>query len=105
MAEVDKVEVEVEVFRITTEIGDKYYEYAESTRSKGKWPDQRRFTTNKLLYVGKLIKIITGGYGDNGWKIVQFQDNNGQIQTVNYSYEGNTCFREVSSLPKNIIEE
>jgi len=92
--------LEVEIFRIAPEINNKCYEYAESTRIEGTWPNERRFTTNKLIYVGRLIKIVLGGYGDNGWRIDYFEDNNGQEQIVNYSYEGKTCFREVPSLQR-----
>ncbi len=90
--------IEIEVFRIMPKDGDKCYEYAESTRSEGKWPDQRRFTTNKLLYVGRLVKFVEGGYRDNSWRVDYFQDNNGKEHIVNYSYEGGTCFREVPPL-------
>jgi|694.fasta_scaffold20903_9 hypothetical protein len=90
---------EFEVFRITPEVNEKCYEYAESTRSQGRWPNERRFTNVKPQYVGRLIKIETGGYGDNGWRRDYFQDNTGKERVVNYSYEGNTCFREVPCLP------
>jgi hypothetical protein len=89
---------EVEVFRITPEVG-KCYEYAESTRTQGRYPNQRRFTINTPLYVGRLTRTETGGYGDNGWKRDYFQDNTGTEHVVNYSYEGNTCFREVDCRP------
>lgn len=90
---------EFEVFRITPEVGEKCYEYAESTRTEGRWPKERRFTNVQPLYVGRLIRFETGGYGDNGWRRDYFQDNNGREQVVNYSYEGRTCFREVPCLP------
>jgi hypothetical protein len=90
---------EFEVFRITPEVGEKCYEYAESTRTEGIWPKERRFTNVQPLYVGRLIRFETGGYGDNGWRRDYFQDNNGREQVVNYSYEGRTCFREVPCRP------
>ena len=90
---------EFEVFRITPEVGEKCYEYAESTRTEGRWPKERRFTNVQPLYVGRLIRFETGGYGDNGWRRDYFQDNNGREQVVNYSYEGRTCFREVPCRP------
>jgi len=93
---------EFEVFRITPEVGEKCYEYAESTRSQGRWPNERRFTNVKPQYVGRLIRFETGGYGDNGWRRDYFQDNNGQEHVVNYSYEGRTCFREVPCVPEVI---
>ena len=93
---------EFEVFRITPEVGEKCYEYAESTRTQGRWPNEKRFTNVKPRYVGRLIRFETGGYGDNGWRRDYFQDNNGREQVVNYSYEGRTCFREVPCLPEVI---
>jgi hypothetical protein len=90
---------EFEVFRITPEVGEKCYEYAESTRTEGRWPKERRFTNVQPLYVGRLIRFETGGYGDNGWRRDYFQDNNGREQVVKYSYEGKTCFREVPCRP------
>ena len=88
-----------EVFRITPEVGEKCYEYAESTRSQGRWPNEKRFTNVQPRYVGRLIRFETGGYGDNSWRRDYFQDNSGREQVVNYSYEGNTCFREVPCSP------
>jgi hypothetical protein len=93
---------EYEVFRITPEVNEKCYEYAESTRSQGTWPNEQRFTIVQPLYVGTLIKTERGGYGDNGWRRDYFQDNTGKEHVVNYSYGGYTCFREVPCLP-NII--
>jgi len=91
-----------EVFRIVPEVGEKCYEYAESTRTEGYWPNQRRFTNVKPLYVGRLIRFETGGYGDNAWRKDYFKDNYGQEHVVNYSYIGNTCFREVPCLPNEV---
>jgi hypothetical protein len=90
---------EYEVFRITPEIGEICYEYAECTHSD---TNERKFTNVKPLYVGRLIKIETGGYGDNGWRIDHFKDNNGEEHIVNYNYEGTTCFREVLCIPSVI---
>ena len=95
---------EIEVFRITPEVGEKCYEYAESTRSQGSRPNEKRFTNVQPRYVGRLIRFETGGWGDGGWRKDYFEDNNGIEQVVNYSYEGKTCFREVpcrSSLPED----
>ena len=90
---------EIEVFRITPEVGEKCYEYAESTRSQGSRPNEKRFTNVQPRYVGRLIRFETGGWGDGGWRKDYFEDNNGIEQVVNYSYEGNTCFREVPCPP------
>ena len=94
---------EFEVFRITPQKDDgKCYEYAESTRTQGRYPNEKYFTNTKPKYVGRLIKIETGGFGDGGWRRDYFEDNNNIKHTVNYSYEGKTCFREVPCLPANI---
>ena len=85
----------IEVFRLEPEVG-KSYEYAESTSTKGMWTNPQHFTTNVPLKVGRFISCVTGGYGDGGWRTDYFEDSNGQIRAVNYSYEGKTCFREVS---------
>jgi hypothetical protein len=86
---------EFEVFRITPEVGNLCYEYAESTRIEGRWPSERHFTNSVPLYVGRLIKVKTGGYGDHGWRRDYFEDNKGVEHVVNYSYGGTTCFRAV----------
>ena len=85
----------IEVFRIEPEVGEKCYEYAESTTTEGKWPDEKHFTNIEPLYVGRFIKSEIGGRGDGGWRRDYFQDNKGTEHVVNYSYEGKTCFREV----------
>ena len=92
---------EIEVFRITPEI-DKCYEHVEATRVEGYWPNTRYFTTNTPRYVGRFIKQVRQGFGDASRVRDYFEDNNGNEQTVDYSYEGKTCFREVPCLPKNI---
>lgn len=97
---------ETQIFRISPTVDDgKYYEYAECTRKDGVWPNKNYYTNNNLIYVGKLIKTLTGGYGDNRWRRDYFSDNYGKEHIVNYSYEGNTCFREVSELPIPSLEE
>lgn len=92
---------EIEVFRITPEIG-KCYEHVEATREQGRWPNERYFTTNTPRYVGRFIKQVQKGFGDNSSIRDYFQDNNGNEQIVDYSYEGKTCFREVPCLPNNV---
>jgi hypothetical protein len=87
---------ETEVFRIVPVVGDgKCYEYAEATRSEGIWPFVKYFTTNNLLYLGKIIRIETGGWRDAKWRKDYFEDDYGNEHIVNYSYSGTTCFREV----------
>ncbi len=91
---------EFEVFRITPEVGNLCYEYAESTRSEGRrWQSERHFTNSVPLYVGRLIRFETGGYGDHKWRTDYFEDNTGVAHVVNYSYAGTTCFRVVPCLP------
>ncbi len=90
---------EFEIFRITPDVNDLCYEYAESTRIEGRYPNERHFTNIPPLYVGRLIQIATGGYGDNRWRTDLFQDNLGDKHTVKYSYEGKTCFRIVPCRP------
>ena len=89
---------EIQVFRICPKVGDgKFYEYAECTRKEGKWPNEKWYTTNTPLYVGILVSTSTGGYGDGGWRRDYFSDHTGKEHIVKYSYDGNTCFREVPS--------
>jgi hypothetical protein len=88
---------EKEVFRITPTMG-KCYEWAESTRSSGRFPDERRFAPEQnVIYVGELVDIATEGYGDNSSRTDTFINRETGNQTqVPYSYEGRTCFIEVS---------
>jgi len=103
---------EVEVFRITPEVG-KCYEHIEATRTD---PNAGRFTsyfsTNQPTYVGKYIHSyskgelieeieIPGGHGRTRREIVERAttydvfDDNGKETRIKYSEEGNTCFIEV----------
>lgn len=86
----------IEVFRIQPEVGEKCYEYAEATHIQNV---TRYFTTNPLRYVGRFMKQVRWGMGDSGGARDYFVDNYGETQIVEYSYLGNTCFREVSCLP------
>ena len=88
-----------EVFRITPEVGNLCYEYAEYTQIDG----GRYFTNIKPLYVGRLKRFEEGGYGDNRWRTDYFEDNNGVEHVVPYSYEGTTCFRQVPCLPHDVL--
>jgi hypothetical protein len=82
---------EIEVYRITPQVG-KHYETAEYTRKVGKWPNEKYFTTNTPTYVGKFVKTEQFGLGD-GAQIFSVFNNNGNLETVAYTYEGTTCFR------------
>ena len=85
---------EVEVFRLIRFEKDKCYEFALCTRTVGKYPDDKYYTTNSLQYLGKYIKSERYGYGDGGGGAEHFDNNGVKIQIV-YDYEGRTCFREV----------
>ena len=87
-------ENEVEVFRITPTSGQ-CYEHAEYTRMEGVYPDERYYFHGKPEYVGKHIRDERIGSG-NGGKYFSLFDNNGTINTVEYTYAGHTCFKEVS---------
>lgn len=84
---------EIEVYRLTPEVG-KYYKTAEYTRKTGRYPNEKYFTTNTPKYVGKFVKTEQYGFGD-GAKAYSVFNNNGNLETVAYTYEGTTCFREV----------
>jgi hypothetical protein len=90
----------IEVFRIQPEVGEKCYEHAEATYGYTLHPSHTRyFTSNSPRYVGRFIKQVRWGIGDSGGARDYFMDNYGETQIVEYSYLGNTCFREVSCLP------
>jgi hypothetical protein len=92
----------IEMFRISPEL-NKYYEYAEYTYKEGNnYRDQKYFVTTPPKYVGTFIKREEGGYGDGSWRIDYFQDEKMNKIAINYSYEGRTCFREVSCKPIEI---
>jgi len=86
----------IEVFRINPEFDNsKCYEYAEATKQEGGSQNRRYYTDKQPLYVGHLVDREQGGFGDGGWQRDTFEDDTGKKHIVNYSYEGNTCFREV----------
>jgi len=87
---------EKEVFIITPVTG-KCYEWGESTRSLCKHPSERRFAPEQnVIYVGELINIEKGGFGDGVWRTDTFINREtGKQRSVLYNYEGTTCFIEV----------
>jgi len=96
---------ETEVFRLTPIIG-KFYEHAEYTRRTGRWPTEKYFVNKSPKYVGEFVRFAQGGYGDNGWRTDYFRDETGKEVEVPYTYEGTTCFREVSpKIPKAIFDD
>jgi hypothetical protein len=91
---------EVEVFRFTPEIG-RYYETAEYTRrEKNHIMKTSRYFAKKedVKYVGKCIEHCSEGYGDNAEYWDLFENDEGLVIRVEYSYEGFTSFREVQSI-------
>ena len=89
-------EREIEVYRCKLEVG-KYYETAHYTKKTGTWGqrNEKYFTTNKLIYVGKYVKTERSGWGDGG-RVWEVFDDNGEKKIVEYNYEGTTCFRETT---------
>jgi len=95
---------EKEVFRITPVLG-KCYEWAESTRRSGAWPNERRFApTENVIYVGELINISKGGWGDGSWRTDTFLHKETKTH-VHYSYGGDTCFIEVPCKEKHKVDQ
>ena len=81
------------MFRIIQFDPTKCYEFALKTRTEGKWPNERYFTTNALRYVGYYKSSARWGYGYQSGGSETFEYNGKEI-TIVYDYEGNTCFRE-----------
>lgn len=79
----------MEVFRLTTKIGNKY-KHAEYTKRLGTYPNERYYS-EKVRDVGTLVEIKEGGFSDDRWRIDVFNKNGERIEVV-YSYEGKTCF-------------
>jgi hypothetical protein len=94
---------EEEVFRIMPTIG-KCYKWAESTRRTGVWPNEKRFAPKvNVIYVGELVNIAQGGWGDGSWRTDTFRKYDGTETVVPHSYEGNTCFIEVGCEEKHKV--
>ena len=89
---------EVEVFRLTPEVG-KFYYTAEYTKKVGTYPNYQYYTTNPLRYVGKFLRTERYGSGD-GMTATSFFDDKGTINRVVYTYEGTTSFVELQG-PSN----
>jgi len=84
---------EIEVFRLMPEEG-KNYMTAVFTRKEGKYPTEKYYTTNSLVYVGTCVSTVRYGFGD-GSSGSSFFSNNGKDVKVDYTYDGTTCFVEV----------
>ena len=82
-----------EVFRMVPSEG-KYYKTTKYTEKR----DDKYYTTNELIYVGKYIRHATnGGYGDSGEHYAIFEKD-GVQGYVHYDYDGRTCFIEVEKI-------
>lgn len=88
---------EIEVFRLTPELG-KYYETALLTRREGRFPDEKYYTIHTPQYVGKFMIQMRSGYGDGVQVVDIFENEKGEKVNVNYTYEGTTAYREVEEL-------
>lgn len=84
---------EIEVFRLTAFETNKCYELASETKTEGKWPNQKYYTTKPLQYLGAYMFSERWGSGDNRGGAENFKDNDGNIKRIEYDYDGMTCFR------------
>lgn len=89
--------VETEVYRICKFEPDACYEFALYTKHKGKWPNERYYVDSEtLVYLGRHISSDRWGAGDgSGGSETFIDDKTGKTTTIEYDYEGKTCFRKV----------
>jgi hypothetical protein len=87
----EKNTMETEVFRLITFDTTKCYSFALKTRTEGKWPHEKHFTTNPLQYLGYYKSSARWGYGDQSGGSETFE-HDGKLTTIIYDYEGRTCF-------------
>ena len=85
---------EIEVFRLCTFDTNKFYEFALKTRTEGKYPNQKYYSTNSLQYLGRYTHSERWGFHDGSGGAENFENNGEKIKIV-YDYHGDTCFREV----------
>jgi hypothetical protein len=84
--------METEVFRLSTFEKNVDYSFAMKTRTEGRWPNEKYYTTNKLQFLGKHVNSARWGYGDQSGGSETFEHNG--VQTIiAYDYEGRTCFK------------
>ncbi|NBY40150.1 MAG: hypothetical protein EBQ66_04445 [Flavobacteriia bacterium] len=83
---------EVEVYRISEFDKTKCYGFALKTRTEGKYPNEKYYSTNLVLYLGRHVKSERWGYGDSHGGAETFE-NNGIKHRIVYDYEGKTCFK------------
>lgn len=88
---------ETEVYRICKFEPDACYAYALYTRHEGKWPNERYYVKSKnLVFLGRHLKSERWGAGDgSGGSETFIDDITGKISTIEYDYEGKTCFCKV----------
>jgi hypothetical protein len=85
---------EIEVFRMKPIIGQ-CYASAKYTRTTGIWPNQKYYTSNQLIYMGRFVESKTYGGGNGARYYEYFDNNNGEINELEYDYDGMTCLIEV----------
>ena len=83
--------MEIEVFRISEFSKELNYAFALKTRTQGKYPNAKYYTTNQLQFLGKHVSSARWGYYDNAGGSETF-DHNGKKTEIVYDYNGNTCF-------------
>jgi hypothetical protein len=89
--EVLPTNLETEVFRLVKFEKNVQYAFAMKTRTEGKWPKEKHFTTNRLEILGEHLGSKRWGYGDNSGGSEMFEFN-GKVTEITYDYEGMTCF-------------
>jgi hypothetical protein len=82
----------MEVFRLSTFEKNVDYSFAMKTRTEGRWPNEKHYTTNTLQFLGKHVNSTRWGYGDQSGGSETFEHDGKKTEIV-YDYEGNTCFK------------
>jgi hypothetical protein len=86
---------EVEVFRTFNFDTNKCYEFALATRTEGRYPNKKYYSTNPLQYLGKYTHSERWGVGDSSGGATNFINNNKKTRIL-HEYDESDCFREVS---------
>jgi hypothetical protein len=84
--------METEVFRLSTFEKNVDYSFALKTRTEGKWPNEKHYTTNPLQFLGKHVNSTRWGYGDQSGGAESFEHNEVKTEII-YDYYGKTCFK------------
>lgn len=89
--------IEQEVYRITPKIG-KYYFTSFYTSKSGSYlnNNEKYYTTNPLLYVGKHIESCQTSFGDGAESLEVFEKDDGTRENIHYDYEGRRVFKEMT---------